>query len=131
MNKRKTTATKPAAPPPPPGVADAPVAPERPSRPTIEDVQVTESTIHTVTGGKVTINAPLLVLSGYAMRRLDVRLNSNEADGWKAMAMGLEREEARLKDGKYIRTATDAVRWVGERLATSLDIPQNGNSAQA
>lgn len=119
MAKIKTSA---APPPPPPGVSegDVPVVVEEKPVSKPLDVEVVETVTQTVTGGKLQLELPVMVLGGYAMRRLDVRLSSSEAIAWKAVAEGLARQERRLKDGKYIRSAGDAVRWVGEILAGEL-----------
>lgn len=113
------------APEPPPGMIVEPgqsveeTSKEVPVK-AAESIEVQETTTQTVTGGKVSITVPLLILSGYAARRVDVRLSGAEATAWKAVAQGLEQQEKRLKDGKFVRTSSDAVRWVGEQLAGGL-----------
>lgn len=113
------------APAPPPGVSDGDVKEvkqevkqQEVKQP--EAIEVKETTTQTVTGGKVSLTVPVLILSGYCARRVDVRMSGAEAAGWKAVAQGLEQQEERLKDGKFVRTSSDAVRWVGEQFAGGL-----------
>lgn len=92
----------------------------RPSTDQGGSVQVSESETVTVTSAMVAIEAPILVLAGYEARRLDTVCTGTQAKGWKALAMGLEQQEVRLENGKFVRTATDAVRWIGEQIAGQL-----------
>lgn len=84
-------------------------------------VEVVETHSRTIAGATITITAPILTdITGYSARRLDVRCTGREAEGWKALAFGLSSSGVQLRDGKFVRSTTDAVRWVGEQLAKNL-----------
>jgi hypothetical protein len=52
--------------------------------------------------------------SGYAKRKLDVSLTSDQASVLKSMQLGLEKQEARLKNGRYVSNPVDTIRWMLE-----------------
>jgi hypothetical protein len=54
--------------------------------------------------------------SGYARRKLDVALSSDQAAVLKSMQLGLEKQEAQLKNGRYVANPVDAIRWVLENV---------------
>ena len=53
--------------------------------------------------------------NGYSKRRIDVHFNTaKQADFWKRVTAGLQDEQARLDDGKFVRSPSDAVKWIAE-----------------
>lgn len=113
------------APEPPPGMAVEPgqsaeeTSKEVPVK-AAESIEVQETTTQTVTGHKVSISIPLLVVEGYAAQRTDVRCSGSEAVALKAMAQGLQAAKTRLKDGKYVRSQSDAIRWFCSQIADAI-----------
>ena len=56
--------------------------------------------------------------NGYSKRRIDVQFKtSKQADFWKQVTAGLQDEQARLNDGKFVRSPSDAVKWIAENAA--------------
>jgi hypothetical protein len=53
---------------------------------------------------------------GYHRRNLDVLLTHEQGQMLKRIQLGLEEREAQLKNGKYVSTAVDAVRWMLENI---------------
>ena len=89
------------------------------------DPQVTvlaESDTVTITNHQISLDLPVMVLpnDGYAKQRIDVRMSRAAAKGWKAYAHGLEKQEAKLESGKFVRDAGDAIRYMGEQIAGEL-----------
>ena len=127
MPKRKkaTTATPP---PPPPGLSTAGVTEGENNTTHTEvvktsaEVIVQESETTTVTSMQVSVDCPVMQLpnDAYAKRRVDVILSRKAAEGWRAYAHGLEKREAQLASGKFVRGTSDAVRFLGEQLAELL-----------
>jgi len=54
--------------------------------------------------------------TGYVRRKLDVALSTDQAAVLKSMQLGLEKQEARLKNGRYVANPVDAIRWVLENV---------------
>ena len=57
----------------------------------------------------------------YAGLHIDLNLrNSTQARGWRQLMSGLDEAGERLQDGRRVQTATDAARWIGERIAAEI-----------
>ena len=84
-----------------------------------QTVKVQESESKTV-AGKVNLDVPVFIFEGYARKRVDVTFSGKGAAGWKAVLMGLEQREARLANGKFVSSVSDAIRWVGEAVQSEL-----------
>lgn len=105
MAKRKNNE----APPPPPGAGEV-VDPQA--------VEIAETETTTV-AGRVSIEFPTLLLDwGFVMPRHDVKLTRSQAETWRSITEGLQQQEQRLENGKYVRTITDAIRWTAENVTT-------------
>lgn len=133
MAKRKTAKPQTEAPPPPPPGAstDTDSAPVEPtpgqvvsmpmgeSFPQAINVQETDST--SVTEGLLEVQVPFLCLTGvYCTPRVDVRMSQAASVGWRSYSEGLQKQEAKLNDGKYVRNIQDAVRYMGEEISRQL-----------
>ena len=120
------------APPPPPSVTSESIQPGRPPSGPVVDIEpgetpvellpLAESDTVTITNHQISLDLPLMVLpnDGYAKQRIDVRMSRAAAKGWKAYAHGLEKQEAKLESGKFVRDAGDAIRYMGEQIAGEL-----------
>lgn len=65
---------------------------------------------------QVTIVAPTLSWqTGFVRKKLDVALNSTQAQTLKGIQLGLEKQEAQLANGRYVANAVDAIRWMLEQ----------------
>ena len=53
---------------------------------------------------------------GYTKRRFDVRLGGAEAVKIKQIAFALTQKSAKLQNGKYVESGSDAIRWILENL---------------
>lgn len=89
-------------------------------KPPPETVEVKEAGFATVTGGTVQLDVPVLCIGGYTKRRIDTTCSRSGAEGWKAILFGLQQQEAKLANGKYVQNLSDAVRWVGESVQSQV-----------
>ena len=55
-------------------------------------------------------------LDGYCSRRVDVTLTSAQAEKLKGIAIGLEQREARLENGRIVKSQMHALQWMIESL---------------
>ena len=88
-----------------------------------ETIELQETTVHSITAGKITVDVPvMLMVNGYVTRNLrsDVRMTHQQAMGWRSVLQGLEQQDAKLTNGKYVANTADAVRWMGEQVFKSL-----------
>jgi len=58
--------------------------------------------------------------TGYVRRKLDVALSTDQAVVLKSMQLGLEKQEARLKNGRYVANPVDAIRWMLENVKSEV-----------
>lgn len=54
--------------------------------------------------------------AGYVTRRVDVKLNTDQATRLKSIKYGLQAREARLKNGVIVRTEGHVVAWILEQI---------------
>lgn len=98
--------------------------PEAVTAPPVKDpppaVEVKETQSQTITEGSVNLDVPILCIGGYTKRRIDTTCSRAGAEGWKAVLFGLQQQEAKLADGKYVQNLGDAVRWVGESVQSQM-----------
>lgn len=79
-----------------------------------KSVQVHEDDRHTV-AGNLSVEFPTLTMPyGYVRLRHDVTLTRSQAETWRSIAQGLEQQECKLQNGKYVTTVADAIRWTAE-----------------
>lgn len=55
--------------------------------------------------------------SGYVRRKLDVHLTGAQANTLKSIQLGLEKQEAKLINGRCVSNPVDAIRWILEEAA--------------
>ena len=66
----------------------------------------------------VNIGVPLLDFEGYSTARIEIkRLTAKQQETLGALRYGLENSEAKLINGREVRNAADAVRWLLEEVA--------------
>ena len=58
---------------------------------------------------------------GYVPRHLEVRLTAKQARGLRHVVAGLDRTQALLDSGRRVVTHIDAIRWLTERVADSIE----------
>lgn len=65
-----------------------------------------------------TVEAPVMVLDdgGYAQRFVQLRLNEKQARKLRGLQLGLEENNAKLEDDRYVNCPLDAVRWFLENI---------------
>lgn len=85
------------------------------------DMQVTVTGPVEPTGEVVSISVPLFHwTAGNAHRKVTaLRLTRQQAATLKSLTMGLENQEAQLKDGRFVSRPVDAIRWMLEQLQQS------------
>jgi len=62
------------------------------------------------------VEAPVMTLDdgGYAQRFIQLRLNEKQARKLRGLQLGLEENNAKLEDDRYVNSPLDTVRWVLE-----------------
>lgn len=67
----------------------------------------------------ITVEAPLgdLIPDQYEPRHVDAHLTAQQARALRRLRNGLDERHERLRGGKVVQTAPDAVRWLLEQLA--------------
>ena len=83
----------------------------------VEDGPPTDVVHHrSVTVSELTVRLPSLEgVGGYSKRRIDVQFaTAKQADFWKAVTTGLQDKQERLANGKFVRSPSDAVKWIAE-----------------
>lgn len=63
-----------------------------------------------------TLAVPVELTDNYATRRLDIRLSPAHAETLRAVQDGLNRSNARLRDGKHVESSRHAVLWILENI---------------
>jgi len=53
-------------------------------------------------------------VQGYCRRRVDVTLTGSQAERLKGILQGLETQNAKLENGRYVTTPMHAIQWVLE-----------------
>lgn len=102
---------------------------EMPQMPERVETVPEESETTTVAGNPrvpelTSLNATVVIpclhgLGGFVKKRADVMFTSAQAQGWRAALHGMEQQEARLANGKYVRSVSDAIKYVGEQLTAA------------
>lgn len=107
----------------PPGVepqAPASAEPvEKPSKSATRKASVQpkpDSNSRKITIRDMSVSVPLLDgIEGYTKRRVDVVFKTSEqAQFWKQATAGLLDRGAKLKNGKYVQSIGDTIKWVAE-----------------
>lgn len=57
--------------------------------------------------------------SGYVRQKLDVHLTGAQAKTLKSIQLGLEKQEAKLSNGRCVSNPVDAIRWMLEEAAST------------
>ncbi len=129
MAKRKTAKPRTESPPPPPPgtpgiewqIDGKTVAVDTAQEVDAREVSVQETDSTSVTEGLLEVQVPFLCLTGvYCTPRVDVRMSQAASVGWRSYSEGLQKQEAKLNDGKYVRNIQDAVRYMGEEISRQL-----------
>jgi len=82
-----------------------------PEKPVIEVTALPERTT-------VTITLPVFDWpEGYVSRNTNCWWNQEQAINLRRIQLGLERQEAQLKDGKYVSNGVDALRYILENIS--------------
>lgn len=107
----------------PPGVEpQAPATPEPVETPTKQATRKASvqpkrnSDTRQITVRDVSVAVPTLDgIEGYTKRRVDVIFKTTEqAQFWKQATAGLSDRGEKLKNGKYVQSIGDAIKWVAE-----------------
>lgn len=53
---------------------------------------------------------------GYIRKRYDVKLSGQQATAVRRLTLGLGEAGAKLQDGKFVESGTDAIKWLLENL---------------
>jgi hypothetical protein len=91
-----------------------------PSRSQVDAV-VESVKVEPVAGGSIgVIEVPMLhgFQAGFVRRRVDIKLNRDQAANLKSIQLGLEMREAKLLDGRVVNDPVDAIRWMLENLVS-------------
>lgn len=88
---------------------------ERASTFSVEDVERLKASGHAFRGG---FQGALDLGSGMQVKG---RLDPKESDTLRRLFLSLNRSNARLKDGRHVTTAIDAVRWLLEDATRQID----------
>lgn len=65
----------------------------------------------------VQIEAPMSGTAiGYIRKRYDVKLSGQQATAVRRLTLGLGEAGAKLQDGKFVESGTDAIKWLLENL---------------
>lgn len=88
------------------GMATAEVEAPPPMAPVVEDEE-----------SRLSLSVPSFPWrTGYVRKSLDVRLTEVQAQTLRGITLGLERQEAKLVNGKCVANPVDAIRWMLENV---------------
>ena len=77
-----------------------------------------ETVVHQVMSSVLTCSIPFIDgPTGYAARRVDMRLTGAQSIKLKGIVVGLQEKEAKLADGRYVVTPAHAIQWLLEQSA--------------
>jgi hypothetical protein len=89
--------------------------------------EIIESKVSSIERTVVSIKVPVTYspFDGYIPNRADVQnLTKEQGKALKAIRLGLDNDEATLKNGKRVETYTDALKWMIENAIRKTDLPK-------